>query len=281
MRTGDEPVNELDPSGLGLFLKDVSTEKAQQFWDMVAAEARKLNQSWGMTGATLRTGGRLDFNPEDQATIAKILQERGHLLHPLFAQALRAAISNDTYRMIDFNQSGDLLVAQMVRRTLLGEASLDADVTPWSFPIMYGYFTKYTGRTIAGSGEYHYVGASILGLFAEVTVEIRLAQLSVPCAGAIWRWWVGAGAAAATGQRVITFGHGAPHLEEYNWGISAESVEYAIRQDVLRQIAARTALQHQNWVQVSGGWIQYRLHELANGVINIGTYFPVSDFGAD
>jgi hypothetical protein len=67
----------------------------------------------------------------------------------------------------------------------------------------------------------------------------------------------------------ISFGHGARHLA--GTGLSAAQVECAITQHIGTLGSAAGA--SWGWVQVNGQWIQYRLQPLADGTINVGTYF--------
>jgi hypothetical protein len=85
------------------------------------------------------------------------------------------------------------------------------------------------------------------------------------------------GAAAGGGGAVnsvltITFGHGARHL--VGTGLTQAQVEAAIAL-WLQAIGAGVGA-FWGWIQVNGQWLQYRVHVLQNGIINVGTYFPVS-----
>ena len=73
---------------------------------------------------------------------------------------------------------------------------------------------------------------------------------------------------APTLQPRIIFGHGGRHLN--GGSLSQAAVESAIA-NVVR--ATPNAASHFSWIQVNGQWIQYRVHVLPDGSINIGTYF--------
>jgi len=96
--------------------------------------------------------------------------------------------------------------------------------------------------------------------------------------GALWRtagWLGGAGAAGAAGGRAVRVHfkheHIAPHLQ--GTGLSQTAVQNAINQQI--QSLGPSAGHHWGWVEVCGQWLQYRSHVLADGVVNIGTSFPV------
>ena len=71
----------------------------------------------------------------------------------------------------------------------------------------------------------------------------------------------------------VTFGHGARHLVATT--VSRLAVEDAIRIRIVALGAGAGA--HWGWLQVGGQWVQYRALYLQNGIVNIGTYFPVSN----
>lgn len=83
--------------------------------------------------------------------------------------------------------------------------------------------------------------------------------------------YIGAGSIrfSGTGQMV---GHGARHLATY--GLGAEVVEAAIIQDIAA-IKATTPMTGSFWGQVTvqGHKVTYRAHTMADGTINVGTYY--------
>ena len=68
---------------------------------------------------------------------------------------------------------------------------------------------------------------------------------------------------------VFKTAHAARHLPA---GLTVEAVEEAIRSDII----GRAAGNHFGWIQVGEQWLQYRAKEIAPGLYNVGTYFPVS-----
>lgn len=82
----------------------------------------------------------------------------------------------------------------------------------------------------------------------------------------------GTAGAAATGTGAsIVFGHGAGHL--IGTGLSQLQVEAAIIAQLRTLAGLDGAGWH--WIQINGQWIQYRIHILADGTINVGTCVPV------
>lgn len=79
--------------------------------------------------------------------------------------------------------------------------------------------------------------------------------------------------AVAAGAAVV-FGHGARHLA--GTGLSQQAVEIAIRTH-LHQALANASASGPFWgrVVVNGTTIEYRAFTLANGTINVGTYYPI------
>ena len=70
----------------------------------------------------------------------------------------------------------------------------------------------------------------------------------------------------------VTFGHGARHLE--GTGLSARQVESSILQQVASQ-ASQASSTGSFWgrVEINGVTIEYRAYTLADGTINVGTYY--------
>ncbi len=97
--------------------------------------------------------------------------------------------------------------------------------------------------------------------------------------GILLRILVGIGARIVARKAVVSagaiiFGHGARHLA--NSGLSQRVVELAIRTQVQNAVA-NASVSGSFWgrVVVNGTTIEYRAHTLANGTINIGTYYPI------
>lgn len=82
------------------------------------------------------------------------------------------------------------------------------------------------------------------------------------------------GRRAVYGGAAIVFGHGARHLA--GTGLSQRAVEMAIRTQI-NGAMANAAASGSFWgrVVVNGTTIEYRAYTLANGTINVGTYYPI------
>ncbi len=80
------------------------------------------------------------------------------------------------------------------------------------------------------------------------------------------------GGAAASSSLPIMFGHGARHL--IGTGLTQAHVQAAITLQLQAIGVGVGASWH--WIQINGQWIQYRVHVLQNGIVNVGTYFTVS-----
>lgn len=70
----------------------------------------------------------------------------------------------------------------------------------------------------------------------------------------------------------VTFGHGGRHLE--GTGLSVEEVNDAIANDVAN-VHPGTGKFYKGRIEINGKTIEYTSYGTKDGVINVGTYYPV------
>ena len=74
------------------------------------------------------------------------------------------------------------------------------------------------------------------------------------------------------GDKEVSFGHGGRHLE--GTGLSANEVNQAIAKDVVTKNPG-TGQFYKGKLNVNGITIEYTSYGVKDGLINVGTYYPV------